>query len=183
MTAVRVGSIRMSIIAFFHRLPNRDLERLLAEPELVPRYLRFGYGMEDEEGFGPFVTMNVDKTWHGIHFLLTGSAGGDDRPECYIYTAGRRMGNDDDVGLGYGQARGFTNSEVKQIAEMLAAADEATLRSRYDPHVMTRDEVYPDIWENSEEDELGGLIDRYRELREFIMDAAKADEALLVYFV
>jgi hypothetical protein len=29
---------------------------------------------------------------------------------------------------------------------------------------------------------LGGLIDSYRRLREFIMGAAQADEALLVYF-
>ena len=72
---------------------------------------------------------------------------------------------------------------MKQTAEMLAAADEATLRSRYDPHVMTRDEVYPsDIWEKPGRGRAGGLIDRYRELREFIMDVAKADEALLVYF-
>ena len=92
------------------------------------------------------------------------------------------MGNDDDVGLGYGPARGFASSEVKQIAEMLAAADEAKLRSRFDPHVMTMDEVYPGDWEDPEEDVLGGLIDSYRRLREFIMGAAQADEALLVYF-
>src|SRR5215510_3686163 len=185
MTAVRVGPIRMGIIAFFHRLPNRDLERLLAEPELVRRYLRFGYGEEEEEGFGPFVTMDVDKAWHGIHFLLTGSAEGDDRPECFIVAGGRWVGNDDDVGLGYGRARGFTNPEVKQIAEMLAAADEATLRSRYDPHVMTRDEVYPsDIWEcwPPEDDPLGFLIDQYTVLRKFIIEAAQADEALVAYF-
>ncbi len=169
----------MSIIAYFRRLPNRDLERLLAEPELVNEYLHFGDKLEDEEGFGPFVDLNVDKAWHGIHFLLTGSTGGDDRQECFIYTGGRQMGNDDDVGLGYGPARGFASSEVKQIAEMLAAADEAKLRSRFDPHVT---EVYPGDWEDPEEDVLGGLIDSYRRLREFIMGAAQADEALLVYF-
>src|SRR5215510_5003069 len=175
----------MSMIVYFRRLLNRDLERLLAEPELVPGYLHPGDRIEDEEGFGPFVEMDTDKAWHGIHFLLTGSAEGDDRPECFIYTAGRWVGNEDDVGLPYGQARGFASSEVKRIAEVLAAADEAKLRSRFDPHVMTRDEVYPsDIWEGwpPEDDALGYLIHYYTMLRAFVMDAAQADEALLVYF-
>jgi hypothetical protein len=59
------------------------------------------------------------------------------------------------------------------------------LRSRFDPHVMTRDEVYPShIWErrSPEDDALGYLTRYYTMLREFIMDAAQADEALLVYF-
>src|SRR5262245_14008087 len=172
----------MRMIAYFRRLPNRDIERLLAEPELVPGYLYLGDQIEAEEGFGPFVELDTDKAWHGIHFLLTGSVEGDDRPECFIFTAGRWVGNEDDVGLPYGPARGFPSSEVKQIAEVLAAADEAKLRSRFDPHVMTREQVYPaaGIWE--EDDALGYLIDNYTKLREFIMDAAQADEALMVYF-
>jgi|SRR5262252_1891017 len=168
----------MSVIVYFRRLPNRDLERLLAEPELARGYLYFGDQTEDEEGFGPFVELDTDKAWHGIHFLLTGSAGGDDRPECFICTGGRRVGDDDLP------ARGFASSEVKQIAEMLATADEAKLRSRFDPHVMTMDDVYPsDIWKgwSPEDDALGYLIDYYTKLRKFIMDAAQADDALLVY--
>ena len=172
----------MSMVAYFRRLPNRDRERLLAEPELGTEYVHLADSIEDdEERFGPFVNLYIDKAWHGIHFLLTGSAEPADLPEGFIYTGGREIGE----GCGYGPARGFTSSEVKQIAEMLAAADEATLRSRYDPHVMTRDEVYPsDIWEcwPPEDDPLGFLIDQYTELRKFIMDAAQADEALLAYF-
>jgi len=129
----------------------------------------------------PFVDLDIDKAWHGIHFPLTGSAEPADLPGA----SSTQAGNEIDEGCGYGPARGFTRSEVKQIAEMLAAADEATLRSRYDPHVMTRDEVYPsDIWERRppEDDPLGYLIEYYIMLRKFIMDAAQADEALLAYF-
>src|SRR5215467_8265654 len=155
----------MSMITNFRRLPNRDLQRLLAEPALVTEYLHMADSIEDdEERFGLFVNMDVDKAWHGIHFLLTGSAEPADLPEGFICTGGRPMGHDD-VGLGYGPARGFTSSEVKQIAGMLAAADEAKLRSRFDPHVMTRDAVYPGDW--AEGDAFGGLIHFYTPLREF----------------
>jgi hypothetical protein len=104
----------MSIIGCFRRLPNRDLERLLAEPGLVTGYLYNADGEEAEDGFGSFAELDVDKAWHGIHFLLTGAAWGDNRPECFIVASGREIGDDD---VGYGPARGFTSSEVKQIAE------------------------------------------------------------------
>ena len=172
----------MSKIGNFRRLPNCDLERLLAEPELVTGYLYNEDDYQDEEGFGPFADLDVDKAWHGIHFLLTGSAWGNDPPECFIVAGGREIG---DVEVGYGPVRGFASTEVKQIAEILVAADEAKLRSRFDPHVMTRDEVYPaHLWKAppQEHDVLGYLINYYKKLREFIMNAAQADEALLVYF-
>jgi len=70
----------MSIIACFRRLPYRDLERLLAEPELGTGYVHIADSIEDdEERFGPFVDLDIDKAWHGIHFRRR-TAGNDAPP-------------------------------------------------------------------------------------------------------
>ena len=55
----------------------------------------------------------LDKSWHGIHFLLTGSAEGVRPPVDFILMGGREIG---DLDLGYGPARAFTSAETKQIA-------------------------------------------------------------------
>ena len=60
----------MSMIMMFRRLSDADLARLREEPELVAEYI----GEADLDGFGPFADLDIDKAWHAIHFLLTGTA-------------------------------------------------------------------------------------------------------------
>lgn len=167
----------MSMIGNFRRLPEADLARLLADPEQIAEYLE---DEEPPEGFGPCANLDVDKAWHGIHFLLTGTPWAGEAPWNFVASGGTEIG---DVDVGYGPARGFTSSEVKAIAKALGSVPPEQLASRFDPKAMMAAEIYPTIWDRpSEEDDTCGYVTEYYDsLRDFIAGAAAEGEALLVY--
>ena len=120
----------------------------------------------------------MDKAWHAIHFLLTGTAWGGDPPLNFIAAGGTEIGDD----LGYGPARGLTSAEVRTLASALKALPRDSLLQRFDPAALTAAEIYPDIWDRApeEDDTRGYVAEYYEQLRSFILDAAAAGEALLI---
>ena len=54
----------MSMIGNFRRVPDARLLALLEDPESVVDFL-------EEQGFSD---LDVDKAWHGLHYLFTGTA-------------------------------------------------------------------------------------------------------------
>lgn len=173
-------ALAMSMIGNLRSLSDADVARLLAEPSLVSDYL----DPEDDQSageadFGPFADLDIDKAWHGIHFLLSGSAWEGEMPAGFLVIGGQTVG---DVDVGYGPARAFMSEQVRQIAAALAAVDEKELRRRFDPTAMTEAEIYPTIWDSAEEDDtLGYLAAHYDALRSFVADAAERGVGLLVY--
>jgi hypothetical protein len=165
------------MIGNFRRLPEADLARLLAEPEQITEYLE---DEEPPEGFGPCATLDVDKTWHGIHFLLTGTPWAGSMPWNFIACGGAEIG---DVDVGYGPARGFTRSEVQAIARALESLPAEQLAQRFDGKAMTAAEIYPQIWDRppEEDDTRAYVTEYYDQLRDFVTGAAKEGEALIVY--
>ena len=123
---------------------------------------------------------HIDKAWHGIHFLLTGSAWEGELPLAFIVRGGTAIG---DENVGYGPARGFSPDEVKEIARALGEIKKGTLQERFDPDAMMEAEIYPCIWDRPPEDDdtLEYLVQFFGPLRQFVCDAAEAGEALLVY--
>jgi len=167
----------MGMIANFRRLPDADLRRLSREPELVADYLA-----EEEpfDGFGAFADLDVDKAWHAIHFLLTGSAWGGEPPLNFIASGGTEIGDD----VGYGPARALDAVEVAALAAALESVPVDALLERFDPAALTAASVYPNIWDRpAEEDDARGYVGEYYEtLRAFVLDAASEREALLISF-
>ena len=164
----------MSMIMMFRRLSDADLSRLREEPELVADYI----GGDEPEGFGPFTDLDVDKAWHAIHFLLTGTAWEGDPPLNFVAIGGTELGDD----LGYGPARSLTSDEVRNLAAALKDIPTATLLQRFDPEALESAEIYPDIWDRPEEedDTRGYVSEYYEELRSFVLEAAAQGEALLL---
>lgn len=165
----------MSMIGMFRRLGDQDLARLGEAPELVTDYI-------DEDapaGFGPFADLDVDKSWHAIHFLLTGTAWDGAPPLNFITAGGTEVGDD----LGYGPARGLTSAEVRELAAALEAIPRESFLQRFDPPALAAAEIYPDIWDRTaeEDDTRGYVAEYYEELRSFILDAAANSEALLIW--
>src|SRR5689334_11060249 len=99
----------MSMIGNFVRLSEPDLQRLLADPDKVPSFL-----MDAEEFEGPKRHLDVDKAWHLIHFLLTGSADEGSGPLANAVIGGQLLGNVD-VG-GYGPAVYLSAAEVAEVS-------------------------------------------------------------------
>jgi hypothetical protein len=173
----------MSMIGNFRRLSEAKLNALLAKPDGIVEFLE-QEGDADATESEAFADLDVDKAWHGIHFLLTGTAWEGEPPLDFIVSGGRSIGDED---VGYGPARGFTSKEVREIAGALSDLTSDALLARYDHATMNQLDVYPggpDGWQPRDRDENGlveYLTENYEQLREFLIGAAREGEAVLIY--
>lgn len=122
--------------------------------------------------------LDIDKAWHGIHFVLNGSEW-EGTPPLFNVVLGGEPVNDDDVG--HGPARCLMPREVQDVAAALRAIPPEEFRRRYDPALLTANDIYPQIWDD--EDERDPLLEDYELLREFFLGAAQAGDALLLCIV
>src|ERR1700694_5932377 len=99
-----------------------EIEQLLGRPADVTRFL---YGA-DADGRERVV---LDKAWHAIHYVLTGSRLGGEEPLNFLVSEGTPVG---EVDVGYGPARVLTSQQVAQIAGALAAVMPEDVASRID---------------------------------------------------
>ena len=123
---------------------------------------------------------DLDKAWHGIHYLLTGTAYEGDGPISYLLTGGEAVG---DIDVGYGPARALTPTEVEEFRKALAVTSPESLRSRFNPAEMKELGIHPDIWDRdpAEDDTLGYCLEYYKVLRDFVDNVAAKKLDLLIY--
>ncbi|MEV4702383.1 YfbM family protein [Actinoplanes sp. NPDC049316] len=118
--------------------------------------------------------VDLDKAWHGIHFLLAGNAW-ETTPG-----AGEAVLGGDPIAEEEGHdARLLTPDQVAAIAAGLRDVDAAALRSRYDAAALKEAEIYPGIWD--EDDVLDTyLLPNFDKLRSFYLTAAGQHQAVLL---
>lgn len=151
------------------------IARLLRrKPSPVP--LAADLVLADGEGEGS----DLDKAWHGIHYLLTRTASAGAPPLDFLVAGGRAVGAED---LGYGPARAFTSGEVQSIDTALRGVPEAELRRRFDPPDMLAKEIYPAMWDRppAQQDTLGYLLEYVGTLKEFVESTARRQLGLVIY--
>jgi hypothetical protein len=145
--------------------------------EDVARFLEDSDGMESLVGgqrAGMFVSL--EKAWHGLHYLLTGSAEEADPPLGFILQGGEEFG----VDFGYGPARLFRAEEVNHLHIALEAVSDDVLWSRFDPAEMTAAGVYPGVWDEPAADLREEYTHYFRELKGLIARANAHGHGLLV---
>lgn len=119
----------------------------------------------------------LDKAWHGIHFLLTGSDGPTSQLASQVIFGGEPVGPDQ----GYGPAQLLPPSTVKQIAKLLQSQTPEVLSARYDPKAMESAKIYPDmIWVREGPEALKYLLQFYSQLVAFYSGAAERGDAVLL---
>ena len=123
---------------------------------------------------------DLDKAWHALHFLLTGTAWGGDAPLNFLLLGGREVGT---IDVGYGPARAIDSRDVARIAAVLAALEETELRNRYRPREMMRLEIYPEIWdrEPADLDAFAYVMEHVGVLRCALREAVEAGLGLVVF--
>lgn len=128
---------------------------------------------------GEVEATDLDKAWHGIHFMLTGTAWEGVPPLNFLMHGGAVIG---DVEVGYVPARGMTAAEVKAVAGALAGIDEAFMRARFDPAQMTQLDIYPGIWDRdpAEDDSFDYCMEYFGEIRTFVTRAAERGAGLII---
>lgn len=121
--------------------------------------------------------LDIDKAWHGLHFLLTGTADEGEEPASHLLRGGEPL--DDE-----GEVRALQPPEVRRFAEHLSALTPARLARRYDPERMTRLEIYPAaIWMQASPDTspLEWLTECFVDVQRFVNAAAAADDGLIIH--
>ena len=147
-------------------------------PEAIPEQNHHAYAPPPGE------QIDIDKAWHGLHYLLTGTAWDGDGPQSFIINGGREIG---DVDVGYGPARAFRPEEVKELHHTLKNISLGDLRARYNAKKMSELDIYPDIWEYTARPEHDNseamlyLLEHFNAMRKFIGRTAEECKGLVVF--
>jgi hypothetical protein len=158
----------MSMTGRYLRLPIREIKRLCDRPDTLLAVL---YPESDESTHH---RLDIDKTWHIIHYLLNGQPWNGAPPLGNIVLGGKEVSDED---LGYGPARFLTPAEVAELNDALARLSSDAVWTRYDPKKAEQDEVY---WSNDEESK-AYFAENYEALRRFISAASAAREGLILW--
>lgn len=161
----------MSMILYLKSATESQISSLLKDPATIEDFL----DMEESSDY-----FELDKAWHGIHFLLTNSAWKGAEPLCYLVCGGEEIG---DIDVGYGPARALTSKQTAAFASELNKIDEAEFRRRFNPRQMMANDIYPSIWDRpiEKDDTYGFLCGYLSELKEFLEEACKNGQGIIVW--
>lgn len=120
--------------------------------------------------------ISLDKSWHGLHYLFTGTTWEGEPPASFLLNWGSEIG---DVDVGYGPARGFTAQETSTISHYLSSITIETLTQRYNPQRMMELEIYPTIWDR--DGELDYLLEYFPILSNFVNESRAKGMGFVVY--
>jgi hypothetical protein len=125
---------------------------------------------------------DLEKSWHGIHYLLTGSAWEGEPPLDFLVDGGRQVGR---IDIEHGPVRAFRASGAQAIYQSLSSLSPYELRKRFNARDMAAKEIYPDIWTGAalEEDSLRYLMDNLDKLRAFLRQTVEAKLGIVVFLV
>jgi hypothetical protein len=173
----------MGMYCELRHLPPDYAQKLLADPDQVLHYVdKADTGRLPKEAQGE--DLNLDKAWHGLHYLLTGTAWAGTEPACYLLAGGAQVGDEEEHDVyGYGPARILTPAQVADFREAVAALTADEIARRYQPAEMTRLDIYPEIWDRAEEtaDNLEFLREAASNLRGFLRRAVAQQQAVIIY--
>lgn len=120
--------------------------------------------------------VHLDKAWHGIHYLLTGSAWEGDEPLNFLLHGGDPLGDEEGDEL---VPRVFDLAEVRRVDAALAPLDDGQLRRRYDPRAMRQQDIYPAIWD--EDEALPFCLEHFGALKDFVAQTARQGRGLVIF--
>lgn len=162
----------MGMIAYIAGVDEVTMARLLANPDEVAAVIY----PPDGHAEGADV-VDLDKAWHCIHFMLTGSAVDTAPTAGWSILGGTELGED----MGMGPARVLAPAQVRSVASALDDIDDDAFKARYAPDAMMAAEVYlSDSLAADGDAAMDYIGQNYRSLRTFYRDiAAKGHGAIL----
>jgi hypothetical protein len=151
------------MIGYFLAVKAEQMDELVRDPASVAAFV--AEAVEDQDELGADF-LDVDKSWHGIHFLLTGAVTGGEPPLAWVVFGPAAIGED----VGYGPARVLTPNEVVEVSKALAPLTAEKLKRRCDWNAMNDREVYPRGWRVGDEDYIG---ENFAHLKKLFESAAR----------
>ena len=161
----------MGMIGQFQTVSADQLDNILKAPHAIADFL-YKPGADKSE------RIDVDKAWHGIHFLLAGTTWEANNTAGEAVMGGRVVA---EIDLGMGPCRYHTVERVREISSELEKLAPDTLKPRFDPAAMMQNAIYPMMWDQNDPDDLKYLISNYRKLQKFYMEAGQKGSAMLLW--
>ena len=163
----------MSMIGNLLRVTKTELEEYLKDSSLLEDRI-----YDDESDDEDPNLVDIDKSWEGILFLLTGqNLETIDHPLARVLFSGQII--DEEQDLGYGPGQYLTPDEVKELNAEISKITTEELSKKYDAKKMMELEIYPNAWE--EDNMVNYLTDYFKAVQEVFAEASKNDEAIITF--
>jgi hypothetical protein len=175
-----------ALLAFLQRCqdPRGMIFRMIGQAaEQDPRYSRvfqvFGKfdktAMEAAQDNSPVA--DLDKGWHGLHWIFTGSAYEGKEPLCYLLHKGLVIGHRGDH-----QVRAFSSKQLAAFQDAVEPFDESELRRRYDGKAMAAAQLNLSImWARSDDEGIETLKYTLENLKTFLREAKAQNLGMLIW--
>lgn len=166
----------MSLVCQLRQLDADSAHRFIDDPD---EFLTHLDKLEKEED-----GLDLDKAWHGLHYLLTGTAWAGQEPACYLVAGGEQIGDEEEHDVGYGPARVLLPPQVAAFASAVSALTPAEIQRRFNAAEMTKLKIYPEIWQAEgpeAQERYNYLAESAVELHSFLSNAAEQQHAVVIY--
>lgn len=158
----------MGMIACFRKVSSSELQQLLDNPESLSEKL---FNEENESN-----EYDLDKAWHAIHYMLNGSLWEISSNAGALIMGGQPISDED---VGYGPARYFKATEVKEIFDEFSKVSEENLFSNFESMLAQGSEVYPGFEDSPVDREY--IKDYFQGLKKFYEKTVKDNDCLIAY--
>ena len=123
---------------------------------------------------------SLEKSWGGVHYLLTETAWEGDPPLNFLINGGESLDAD---GPWNSPPRTISAADTREIAAALARVSDDELKGRYAPERMMELEIYPEIWDrepSGEDDPLRDVMEGLGQVRDIVGDAVRRGYGLVI---
>src|ERR1700683_3555994 len=128
----------MSMIGKYRRISPMQLADLIGDPDTVVDFL-----FDETEEPAMSNMLDIDKSWHAIHFLLNGDSWSGEGPSNYAVLGGTEIGEDV---VGYGPARYLVPKQVSEASSALAQISREGLLFRFNLQYLREAELCRRGW-------------------------------------
>jgi hypothetical protein len=160
----------MSMTARYLRVDPKAIRRIRQAPSTLLDVLY----PEPEPTSYASIYLDIDKTWHIIHFLLNDDPWEGEGPLSDAVLGGSQLTDED---LGYGPARFLHPAEVAATAQALGGVSGEELWSRFDKSRVRKAELY---WETGRGSRSYAL-QNYKALQRFFRAARQARQSVILW--
>jgi hypothetical protein len=167
----------VGIVATYLRITPEELVRLKQSPDTITAFLYEDLDGDNTSRVLSDRCLDIDKTWHIIHFLLTGTLEGGEWPLSGAVLGGTPLCPSE---IGYGSIRYLTPHEVSEVAAALALIPPDDLAQRLDLETLQELNIYPGVG-TSTADELDYILPYYSDLIDFFQEAGEVGDAIMLF--
>lgn len=135
--------------------------------------------VQQAQAAGDTALYDIDKSWDGIIYLLTGSTSSDTaQPLSQLFFSGRLVDPAQD--LGTGPAHYLRPEEVQALYAQIKDIIPAALKNNFDAVLMKEVGVYPgNVWDQDETDDY--LVEYFETVQELFATAGARGEAVITF--